>query len=191
VAGCPQAPTLSKLAVGDAIRATCKGPDIQFVGTWIDDISVDTEHAGPQRAASSVIRVYRRLHSALTEAGHQVSVGKTYFLASSLKAEKALKHQLGKEDPPVQSVAKDLGMQLAGGRRRCTQLSAARRLKANARLGKLRRRQVRDAKVTSRVFSMSVLASGIWGHQSQGVSPKVLRVIRAQAAGIVGRVARK
>jgi len=188
VAGCPQAPTLSKLALGDAIRSTCKGPDIQFVGTWIDDISVDTEHSGPQRAASSVVRVYRRLHAALTAVGHQVSVGKTYFLASSRKAEKALKHQLGKDDPPVQSVAKDLGMQLAGGRRRCTQLSAARRLKANARLGKLRRLQVRDAKVTSRVFSLSVLASGIWGHQSQGVSPNTLRVVRAQAAGVVGRV---
>ena len=36
---------------------------------------------------------------------------------------------------------------------------------------------------------MSILAAGNWGHQSQGVSPKVMRSIRFQAAQICGRVA--
>ncbi|CAE7617054.1 hypothetical protein AK812_SmicGene43458 [Symbiodinium microadriaticum] len=96
IAGCPLAPTLSKLAVGESIRQTCIGPDIDYVGTWIDDISVDTENKQAERA--------------LTADGHQVSIGKTYFLASSATAEK------------------DLGMELTGGRRRCTNLSAARRV---------------------------------------------------------------
>ena len=36
---------------------------------------------------------------------------------------------------------------------------------------------------------MGVIASGCWGHQLQGVSPKVLKTIRLQAAQIAGRVA--
>ena len=100
IAGCPLAPTLSKLAVGNSIRQTCVGPDIEYVGTWIDDISIDTENKKAERAATSVVRVFRRLHSALTEDGRQVSIGKTYFLASSPQAEKALRSKLGEGDPP-------------------------------------------------------------------------------------------
>ena len=188
IAGCPLAPTLSKLAVGESIRQTCTGPDIDYVGTWIDDISVDTEHKQADRAAAAVVRVFRRLHKALTADGHQVSIGKTYFIASSPVAERALKKKLGAGDPPIQTVAKDLGMELTGGRRRCTHLSSARRSKAHARLGKLKGLRIKSPRTTSRIFSMSVLASGQWGHQAQGVSPKVMRSVRLQAASIAGRV---
>ena len=188
IAGCPLAPTLSKLAVGESIRQTCTGPDIDYVGTWIDDISVDTEHKQADRAAAAVVRVFRRLHKALTADGHQVSIGKTYFIASSPVAERALKKKLGVGDPPIQTVAKDLGMELTGGRRRCTHLSSARRSKAHARLGKLKGLRIKSPRTTSRIFSMSVLASGQWGHQAQGVSPKVMRSVRLQAASIAGRV---
>ena len=188
IAGCPLAPTLSKLAVGESIRQTCTGPDIDYVGTWIDDISVDTENKQADRAAAAVVRVFRRLHKALTADGHQVSIGKTYFVASSPAAERAIKKKLGAGDPPIQTVAKDLGMELTGGRRRCTRLSSARRRKANARLGKLKGLRIKSPRTTSRIFSMSVLASGQWGHQAQGVSPKVMRSVRLQAASIAGRV---
>ena len=53
------APTLSKLAVGDSIRRTCVGSDIDYVGN-------DTENKAVERAAASVVRVFRRLHSALS-----------------------------------------------------------------------------------------------------------------------------
>ena len=73
-------------------------------------------------------------------------------------------------------------MELTGGRRRCTRLSSARRRKGNARLGKLKGLRIKSPRTTSRIFSMSVLASGQWGHQAQGVSPKVMRSVRLQAA---------
>ena len=174
--------------MGESIRQTCTGPDIDYVGTWIDDISVDTEHKQADRAAAAVVRVFRRLHKALTADGHQVSIGKTYFVASSSVAERALKKKLGAGDPPIQTTAKDLGMELAGGRRRCTRLSSDRRRKALARLGKLKGLRIKSPRTTSRLFSMSVLASGQWGHQAQGVSPKVLRSVRLQTASIAGRV---
>ena len=117
-----------------------------------------------------------------------VRPGKTYFVASSPAAERALKKKLGAGDPPIQTVAKDLGMELTGGRRRCTRLSSARRRKATARLGKLKGLRIKSPRTTSRIFSMSVLASGQWGHQAQGVSPKVMRSVRLQAASIAGRV---
>ena len=86
IAGLPLAPTLSKLAVGGPIRASCRGRDVDYVGTWIDDISVDTQHRQAERAAASVVHTYRKLHEALTAEGHTVSVGKTYFIASSSAA---------------------------------------------------------------------------------------------------------
>ncbi|OLP87621.1 hypothetical protein AK812_SmicGene31166 [Symbiodinium microadriaticum] len=61
ITGCPLAPTLSKLAVGDSIRQTCVGPDIDYVGTWIDDISVDVENRHAERAAAAVVQSFKKL----------------------------------------------------------------------------------------------------------------------------------
>ena len=117
-----------------------------------------------------------------------VSTAKT-FIASSRKAETALKMKLGKDGPPIQQLGKDLGMETAAGRRRTTKLSAGRRAKANVRLRKLHAARVGSPKVASRLFNVGVIASACWGHQLQGVSPKVLKTIRVQAAQIAGQVA--
>ncbi|CAE7536907.1 unnamed protein product, partial [Symbiodinium sp. CCMP2456] len=157
--------TLSKLAIGKPIVATCSGPSVDFVGTWIDDVSADVVHKSADRAAPDIISLFRRLNQAL-EADGKVSASKTHFLASSAEAERALKRKLGKNDPPVRQTTKDLGMETAAVRRAAQQS-----------------RQVR-----SRLFSMSIMASGNWGHQAQGVSPKVMKSIRLQAALLSGKV---
>ena len=53
IAGCPLAPTLSKLAIGGPVRRTCTGPSVDFVGT-----------NEARRAASGIVSVYRRLRTA-------------------------------------------------------------------------------------------------------------------------------
>ena len=83
-----------------------------------------------------------------------VSTAKTFFIASSRKAETALKMKLGKNDPPIQQLGKDLGMETAAGRRRTTKLSAGRRAKANARLRKLHALMVGSPKVASGLLNM-------------------------------------
>ena len=52
---------------------------MDYVETWVDDISIDTEHKNPTHAASAIVRVYRDLSQALEEDGHKVSVPKTFF----------------------------------------------------------------------------------------------------------------
>ena len=158
------------------------------MGTWVDDISVDSKHRTAGGVATAIVNTYRRLRTELEKEGHVVSVGKTYFLASSKEADKALRAKLSPQDPPVQQVGKDLGMETAAGRKRTTKQSATRRKKASVRLLKLRSLNVKAPKVTSRLFSMGVFASGLWGHQSQWFAPKVFKSIRLQAAQIVGRV---
>ena len=188
VAGCPLAPTLSKLAIGKPVVATCSGPSVDFVGTWIDDVSADVVHKSADRAAADILSLFRRLNQALEADGNEVSASKTHFLASSAEAERALKRKLGKHDPPVRQTTKDLGMETAAGRRRTTFQSAARRHKAGRRLARLKALRGPSLKVRSRLFSMSVLASGNWGHQAQGVSPKIMKSIRLQAALLSGKV---
>ena len=61
IAGWPLAPTLSKLAVGGPIRASCRGRDVDYVGTWIDDISVDTQHRQAERGSAKTLVWKRQL----------------------------------------------------------------------------------------------------------------------------------
>ena len=56
--------------------------------------------------------------------------------------------------------------------------------KANKRFKRLKSFRVKDDKKKIRAFSASVVAARIWGHQAQGISPKVLKTLRKQAASL-------
>ncbi|CAE7033136.1 unnamed protein product [Symbiodinium sp. CCMP2592] len=157
-----------------------QAPWSDYVGCWVDDVSADVVHKTPERAAAGIVTLFRRLNDALEAEGNEVSASKTHFMASSPEAERALRRKLGKGDPPVrQLTTKDLGMETAAGRRRTAFQSAARRLKANRRFAKLQSLRLPALRVRSRLFSMSVMASG-----SEGVSPKVMKSLRFQAAQV-------
>ena len=57
--------------------------------------------------------------------------------------------------------------------------------KAGKRLQKLRSLKVPVTRKKVRVYSASIVAAGIWGHQSQGISPKVQKTLRMQAGNMV------
>ena len=190
LAGCPLAPMLSKLALfGPCSQALEGNVMVDNADIWIDDISIDTKSAIPHRVANQAKAIYRRLAAALGAGGHSISVKKTYFLASSKEAEKALKAILAEGEPQVRSVGVDLGMANSGARRRSMVAANKRQRKAGARLRKLQKLQVPRQKIRARLFQASIFTSGLWGHQSQGVSPKVRKDVRSKAANIGGKLA--
>ena len=79
----------------------------------------------------------------------------------------------------------DLGMATSAGRARTVAGQHKRLAKAGKRLQKLRSLKVPVTRKKVRVYSASIVAAGIWGHQSQGISPKVQTTLRMQAGNMV------
>ena len=188
LAGCPLAPMLSKIALYSPLSAVLNGRRcIAGADVWIDDISVDLEDQSAEKAAGNARLLYKQLSQALGGGGHSISTKKTFFVASSSRASKALSSILEDGDPEVRSIGKDLGVGTSGAKRRSTGAATKRLDKAKRRLKKLQALRVPNQGVRARLFNASVMTSGLWGHQGQGVSPKVRKDIRAQAAQIGGK----
>ena len=86
-------------------------------------------------------------------------------------------------------MAKDLGVDNSGGRRRRTKQSRTRLDKAAARNFKLQKLAVPTKKIAVRVNRVGVQTAATWGHQAQGLAPKRMKIIRAAAGGHASRQA--
>ena len=137
------------------------------------------------KAAHNAFNLYQRLKRTLILAGHKPSDPKTFFLASTAKAARALNQLRQEGDPEVKQSGLDLGMATSAGRARTFAGQRKRLAKAGKRLQKLRSLKVPVTRKKVRVYSASIVAAGIWGHQSQGISPKVQKTLRMQAGNMV------
>ena len=184
LAGDPIAPILAKIALYRPLAQVLQGSHIVSADVWVDDISLDVDDRSEEKAARQAFLAFQQLKSALQLAGHRPSDSKTFFLASTAQAARALNKIRQPGDPEVKTIGLDLGMATAAGRCRTVRGQTNRIRKANARLRKLQSFKVPKLRKKVRVFSASVAAAGIWGHQSQGISPKVQKTLRMQAANI-------
>ena len=78
----------------------------------------------------------------------------------------------------ITDLAKDLGIDSDAGRRRRLATFLSRQKKASARNGRLHKLRAPGSKARVRLVRGSVLTSGLYGHQAQGVSPKHLKWCR-------------
>ena len=184
LAGDPIAPILAKIALSRPLAQVLQSSHIASADVWVDDISLDVDDKSEEKAARHAFLAYQQLKTALQIAGHRPSDSKTFFLASTAQAARALNKIRQPGDPEVKTTGLDLGMATAAGRCRTIGGQKKRIGKANARLRKLQSLKVPKLRKKVRVFSASVVAAGIWGHQSQGISPKVQKTLRMQAANI-------
>ena len=90
------------------------------------------------------------------------------------------------DDIRIHRIGKDLGVQTTGARRRSTAGQKERLQKGMKRNTKLHSLKIGPGKVRGRLFTASVLSSGVWGHQGRGLSPSVRGKLRLQAARING-----
>ena len=189
LAGCPVAPALSKVALFPVCNAVHQNGLATVLDVWIDDISADVEHFDPQIAARRAYKLYSLFKELLPTSELLLNFKKSAFTCSDPKAAAALKKLLEDGDPKVCGVAKDLGVDNSGGRRRRTKQSRTRLDKAVARNFKLQKLAVPTKKIAVRVNRVGVQTAATWGHQAQGLAPKRMKIIRAAAGGHASRQA--
>ena len=189
LAGCPVAPALSKVALFPVCNAVHQNGLATVLDVWIDDISADVEHFDPQIAARRAYKLYSLFKELLPTSELLLNFKKSAFTCSDPKAAAALKKLLEDGDPKVCGVAKDLGVDNSGGRRRRTKQSRTRLDKAAARNFKLQKLAVPTKKIAVRVNRVGVQTAATWGHQAQGPAPKRMKIIRAAAGGHASRQA--
>ena len=185
LAGDPIAPLLAKIALYKPLQEILSSSAVQSADVWVDDISLDVEEDNAGKAAHNAFNLYQRLKHTLILAGHKPSDPKTFFLASTAKAARALNQLRQEGGPEVKQSGLDLGMATSAGRARTVAGQHKRLAKAGKRLQKLRSLKVPVTRKKVRVYSASIVAAGIWGHQSQGISPKVQKTLRLQAGNMV------
>ena len=187
IAGCPAAPALSKVALAAPCQRVLAMRTVVGADLWIDDISVDCESSSARLAAKNALLsllVSRALLQELKGAGHLPSLKKSYFVCGSYACEKELRRLLMPEDIRIHRIGKDLGVPTTCARRRSTAGQKERLQKGMRRSNNLHALKVGPGKARARLFTASVLASGVWGHQGQGLSPSVRGKLRLQAARI-------
>ena len=189
LAGCPVAPALSKVALFPVCNAVHQNGLATVLDVWIADISADVEHYDPQIAARRAYKLYSLFKELLPTSELLLNFKKSAFTCSDPKAAAALKKLLEDGDPKVCGVAKDLGVDNSGGRRRRAKQSRTRLDKAAARNFKLQKLAVPTKKIAVRVNRVGVQTAATWGHQAQGLAPKRMKIIRAAAGGHASRQA--
>ena len=185
LAGCPIAPALSKLALYDCCQRAHASQCADTISVWLDDISGDVESKHPRETAARIYRFYTLLKEELGNAELLMSRDKSAFVCSDGETTKALKALLKPDDPKIVSVVKDLGVDAAGAARRRVDQQTQRIQKASKRSNRLRRLKVQRKPVMTRICNVSILTTGTWGHQAQGLAPSKVRVLRGIASGPV------
>ena len=187
MAGCPYAPALAKLALYPSLSTLRSSNLTDNITAWLDDISVDTEGPNAAHTAARAHKSFQLLKSSLSKDGLNMSLTKTCFVCSDTPAEKALTKLIGPNDPPVSSLARDLGTDYSGARRRRITIAKERQAKGRTRATRLRKLLVPSLSHKWRAFKGGVFTTAAWGHQAQGLAPKRLKWLRASAAQQLNR----
>ena len=114
-AGCPQAPLLAKTFLQPILTSFQQEfPELHLNG-WVDDTGFDGNHKDPIQLAQRTIQAWKHLRTDLTAAGLLVNSHKTAFIVTDKVIHKELAKLLGPDDPPIQSVMRDLGIDHSAG----------------------------------------------------------------------------
>ena len=187
VAGCPLAPGLSKLIMHEVVAPIWHGSPSCHVDLYIDDTGCDIVNQDPKVCAQKAYLVWQRVKRQLEQAKLPLSAGKSAWICSNPKAEKALNKLLRADDPQVKSLAKDLGVDSGWGRRRRVATHKARFSKGAQRQRRLTTLDPpQKAKVTA--CKQGVFGVALYGHVAVGLAPKRLKWVRHQHASVLGRM---
>ena len=150
-AGCPQAPLLAKAVLAPALQPwKLQHPEVHL-SSWVDDVGFDTAGRSPKAVAQKAVQAYRDMCSKLEELGLKVNPQKTAFIATDRSTDKALRELLQPDDPPVETVMRDLGVDHQGARRRRIPVMKQRLAKAHKRKVKLRTLRIPTLKIRLRL----------------------------------------
>ena len=186
-AGCPQAPLLAKTFLQPILHSFQQAfPDLHLNG-WVDDIGFDGSHTNPQHLAQRTIQeAWTQLRDHLTEAGLLVNSQKTAFIVTDKHIHRELSKLLGPQDPPIQSVMRDLGIDHAASRRRRITTLQQRFRKNKQRRIKLRSLKLPNLRTRLRLHRGGVQPVAFWGFEGQGLAPRYRLALRQGLATHLG-----
>ena len=187
LAGCPLAPGLSKLVMHDIVEPIWQGPPQCHVDLYIDDTGFDVVHNDPRQCANMAYQVWQEARKRFREAKLPLSIGKTAWICSNKKVEKALSKLLQDGDPTIRDIHRDLGVDSGWGKRRRIVNHRSRMCKGGARKKRLDT-LAPDRGPKIRAYKQGVLSVALYGHVAIGLAPKRLKWIRHQQAQVLGRM---
>ena len=187
-AGCPQAPLPAKTFLQPILTSFQQAfPDLHLNG-WVDDIGFDGNHTDPVQLARRTIQAWQHLRADLTTAGLIVNSHKTAFVVTDRVIHKALEKVLGPDDPPIQTVMRDLGIDHSAGRRRRIATLQQRFKKNKQRRIKLRSLKLPNIRTRLRLHRGGVQPVAFWGFEGQGLAPRYRMALRQGLATHLGLI---
>ena len=148
---------------------------------WVDDISIDFVGQTANEVCNEALHGFDVLKQRLDEAGLNMSLSKTGFLASTNECKRAVATNRREDQPTVHDLLKDLGLDSCGGRRRRRIGTQHKRLlKGGRRNVKLHHLKIRARPIRIRVWRTSVHSAACYGLEAQGIAPQRLRTLRTQ-----------
>ena len=164
-AGCPQAPLLAKTYLQPILHSFQQTfPDLHL-NDWVDDIGFDGSHTNAQHLAHRTLQAWKKLRDNLTDAGLVVNSHKTAFIVTDKRIHSELSKLLGPQDPPIQSVMRDLGIDHAASRRRRIATLQRRFHKNKQRRIKLRSLKLPNLRTRLRLRKGGVQPVAFWGFE--------------------------
>ena len=186
VAGCPQAPLLAKTFLQPILtRFHQEHPDMHLNG-WVDDIGFDASDTDAAQLAQRTIQAWHQLRDNLTTAGLVVNNHKAAFIVTDKRIHRELNKLLGPQDPPIQSVMRDLGIDHSAGRRRRIATLQQRFRKNKERRLKLRSLKLPNLRTRLRLHRGGVQPVAFCGFEGQGLAPRYRLALRQGLAVHLG-----
>ena len=185
-AGCPQAPLLAKTFLQPILTSFQQDfPDLHLNG-WVDDIGFDGNHTDPVQLAQRTVQAWHQLRESLTTAGLVVNSHKTAFIVTDKTIHKELSKLLSPNDPPIQSVMRDLGIDHSASRRRRIATLQQRFRKNKQRRIRLRSLKLPNIRTRLRLHRGGVQPVAFWGFEGQGLAPRFRIALRQGLATHLG-----
>ena len=125
-----------------------------------------------------VNQAYRDLQQRLVDLGLQVNPKKTAFIATDKATDRELRALLKDNEPPVEPVMRDLGVDHQAARRRRIPVMKQRLTKASDRKIKLKVLKIPALKVRLRLRRGGIQPVALWGIEGQGLAPRYSTALR-------------
>ena len=159
-------------------------PDLTLNG-WVDDIGFDGSHNDADILAANVVTAWHELRDQLKAAGLRVNNNKTAFIVTDKTTQLALAKRLAPDDPPIQTVMRDLGIDHSAGRRRRIATLKQRFNKNKQRRIKLRSLKLPNLKNRLRLHRGGVQPVAMWGFEGQGLAPRYRQGLWQHTSGYI------
>ena len=157
------------------------------LSSWVDDVGFDTAGSTPMQVAQTAVEAYRDLHNKLVGLGLRVNPKKTAFIATDKATDRALRELLTPHEPPVASVARDLGVDHQAARRRRIPVLRQRFAKAKQRrLKLLRTLKIPSLRVRLRLHKGGIQPVALRGIEGQGLAARYRTALRQAMAANLG-----